>query len=58
MGKDAKGHVSFKSRFSFVEGALHSKTVFKGGDSGLDSDAPGLSTSKPRLLLADPALSA
>jgi hypothetical protein len=32
MRKHAKGDVSFKSRFSFVEGPLQSKTMFEGGD--------------------------
>ena len=36
MGKHTKRHVSFESRFSFVEGALHPKAMFEGGDPRLN----------------------
>jgi hypothetical protein len=31
MGKHTKGHMSFKSGFSFVEGRPHPETMFRGG---------------------------
>jgi hypothetical protein len=57
MRKHAKGDVSFKSRFSFVEGPLQSKTMFEGGDPRLNSRAPCLSAPEPPLFFAHSALS-
>ncbi len=57
MGKHTKGHVSLESRFAFVEGPLHSKAMFEGGDPRLNARPPCLSTPEPALLLADRALS-
>ena len=57
MGKHTKRHVSFESCFSFVEGPLHSKAMFEGGDPRLNARPPCLSAPEPALLLADRALS-
>ncbi len=49
--------MSLESGFSFVEGPLHSKAMFEGGDPRLNARPPCLSTPEPALLLADRALS-
>src|SRR5579862_977936 len=56
MRQHTKRHVSFKSRFSFVERPLHPKTVFERGDPRLDPRPPCLSALEPPLLFTGCAL--
>ena len=42
MGKHTKGHMSLESGFSFVEGPLHPKAMFEGGDPRAEGVQSGL----------------
>jgi len=57
MRKHTKPHVSFESRFSFVEGPLHPKAMFERGDPRLNACPPCLSAPEPPLLFEHCALS-